>query len=59
MWGGFMKIFNIKQANLFIKLGATVIGCGLGNKNKTYIEFEENKILKDLMVRWSNKEFTL
>lgn len=54
-----MKIFNIKQVNLFIKLGATVIGCGLGNKNKTYIEFKEDKILKDLMVRWGNKEFTL
>ena len=45
-----MKIFNIKQANLFIKLGATVIGCGLGNKNKTYIEFKEDKILEDSWV---------
>lgn len=52
-----MKIFNIKQANLFIKLDATVMGCKLGNKNKTYIEFK-NEILKDLMVRRSNKEFT-
>lgn len=52
-----MKIFNIKQADIFIKNKATVIGCGLGNKYKTYIEFEENQIFKDLMNRWMAKEF--
>ena len=36
-----LKIFNIKQANLFIKLDTTVIGRKLGNKNKTYIEFKK------------------
>ena len=52
-----MKIFNWKQADVFIKNGAKVISTGLGNKNKTYIEFEENQIFKDLMKRWLNKEF--
>ncbi len=52
-----MKIFNIKQANIFIKLGATPIGCGLGNKNKTYIEFKEDDKFKELLNRWLNKEF--
>lgn len=52
-----MKIFNIKQADIFIKLGATPISCGLGNKYKTYIEFKENNKLKELMKRWNNKEF--
>lgn len=52
-----MKIFNIKQAEIFIKNRATVIGCGLGNKYKTYIEFEENQIFNDLMKRWMAKEF--
>jgi hypothetical protein len=52
-----MKIFNIKQANIFIQNGATTIGCGLGNRYKTYIEFKDNQILKDLMVRWMAKEF--
>ena len=52
-----MKIFNIKQAEIFIKNGAVPIGCGLGNKYMTYIEFEENKILEDLMKRWMAKEF--
>ena len=52
-----MKIFNIKQADIFIKNRATTIGCGLGNKYKTYIEFEENQIFKDLMNRWMAKEF--
>jgi len=52
-----MKIFNIKQADIFIKNSAKVIGVGLGNKYKTYIEFEENQIFKDLMTRWMAKEF--
>ncbi len=52
-----MKIFNIKQANIFIKNGATPIGCGLGNRNKTYIEFNEDKVFKELMKRWMAKEF--
>jgi hypothetical protein len=52
-----MKIFNWKQANIFIKQGAKVIGTGLGNRNKTYIEFEDNQILQDLMIRWKAKEF--
>ena len=53
-----MKIFNIKQANIFIKNGAMVIGCGLGNRDKVYIEFDKNnKIFKDLMTRWMAKEF--
>ena len=52
-----MKIFNIKQADLFIRLGATPIGCGLGNRYKTYIEFLNNEIFKDLMIRWMAKEF--
>lgn len=52
-----MKIFNWKQADIFIKNKATVTGTGLGNRNKTYIEFEENKIFQDLMNRWKAKEF--
>ena len=52
-----MKIFNIKQANLFLKNGATAIGCGLGNKNKTYIEFKDNDVFKKLLDKWMAKEF--
>lgn len=52
-----MKIFNIKQADIFIKNGATPICCGLGDRYKVFIEFEENKIFKDLMRKWLNKEF--
>lgn len=52
-----MKIFNIKQADVFIKLGAIPIGCGLGNKYKTYIEFKEDDKFKELLKRWHNKEF--
>lgn len=52
-----MKIFNIKQIDVFIKNKATPIGIGTGNKYKIYIEFEENEIFKDLMKRWMAKEF--
>ena len=52
-----MKIFNIKQADIFIKNGAKPIGCGLGNRDKIYIEFEENNIFESLLERWHNKEF--
>lgn len=52
-----MKIFNWKQADIFIKNKAIVIGVGLGNRNKTYIEFEDNQIFQDLMKKWKAKEF--
>jgi DNA-directed RNA polymerase subunit N (RpoN/RPB10) len=52
-----MKIFNIKQADIFIKHGCIVCGCGLGNKYKTYIEFVENEKLHEMMKRWMAKEF--
>jgi len=51
-----MKIFNIKQADIFVKNNAIVIGCGLGNKNKTYLEFEENKIFRELLEKWLRRE---
>ena len=52
-----MKIFNIKQMDIVIKNGATPTGCGLGNKDKVYIEFKEDDIFKRLLERWHNKEF--
>lgn len=52
-----MKIFNIKQADIFIKNKATPISTGTGDRFKVYIEFEENQIFQDLMKRWLNKEF--
>lgn len=52
-----MKIFNLIQSDVFIKHEAHVIGVGLGDRFKVYIEFEENQIFKELMVRWLNKEF--
>jgi hypothetical protein len=52
-----MKIFNLKQADIFIRKGAKVIGTGTGNRYKVYIEFEENTMFEELMKRWLNKEF--
>lgn len=34
-----IKLFNIYQANKFIKGGCKPIGCALGDKQKAYIEF--------------------
>ena len=52
-----MKIFNIKQADIFLKHGCIAIGAGLGNKYKTYIEIQEDDKFKEMMERWNNKEF--
>lgn len=52
-----MKIFNFKQADIFIKNGCTVTGCGIGNKFKMYIEFLENETFKNILTRWMAKEF--
>ena len=51
-----MKIFNIKQANIFIQYGATTIGCGLGNRYKTYIEFKDDEVFKELLKKWLLRE---
>lgn len=51
-----MKIFNIKQADIFIKNGAYPIGCGLGNRYKTYIEFKDDQIFKELLRKWLLRE---
>jgi len=52
-----MKIFNIKQADIFIKHGCIPVGCGLGNRYKTFIEFKEDDSFKTMMARWLCKEF--
>lgn len=51
-----MKIFNWKQADLFIHLGAKVVSVGLGDRNKMYIEFMNDERFRELMDRWSNRE---
>ncbi len=50
------KIFNIRQADVFIKNGLVAVGCGLGNKDKTYIEFEQNSLFRDLLTKYLNKQ---
>ena len=51
-----MKIFNILQANTLISYGCKVVGCGLGNKNKTYIEFEESDHFKIVLNKWLSRQ---
>ena len=52
-------IFNISQADLFIKQGCIPVGCGLGRKNKVYVEFKVNALFLEMMDKWKNKEFSL
>ena len=51
------KVFNIKQAHTFIQNGAKVLDCGVGDKGKVWIGFEEDLNFHNLMIRWLNKEF--
>jgi hypothetical protein len=51
-----MKIFNIIQANTLIKYNCIVIGCGLGNKNKTYLEFKEDENFKKRLQEWLDRK---
>lgn len=51
-----MKIFNIFQANILIKNGGIVTGCGLGNKYKTYIEFLEDENFNIILNKWIKRE---
>lgn len=52
-------IFNISQANLFAQNGCKIVGCGLGRKNKVYVEFEINALFLEMMKKWKDKEFSL
>lgn len=53
-----MKMLNIYQADLFIKEGCQVIGCGIGKDSFIYLEFNENdERFKTVMKKWQNKEF--
>ena len=52
-----MKIFNIKQANIFMNNGCIAKGCGLGERGKVFIEFKEDITFHQMMTKWLNKEF--
>lgn len=52
-----MKIFNIKQANIFMNNGCIAVGCGLGDKGKVFIVFREDDTFEAMLSKWHNKEF--
>ena len=39
-----------------IKHNCKVIACGLGNKNKTYIEFLEDENFNTVLNKWLRRE---
>lgn len=49
------KIFNLYQANKFIKLGATVEGCGI-SRGKAYIEFKTDNLFYELIEKWNKHQ---
>lgn len=52
-------IFNIKQADIFVKNDCKIVGVGLGNKNKVYFLFEVDPQFEYMMAQWDNRKFLL
>lgn len=53
-----MKMFNFYQADVFIKEGCQVIGCGIGRECFAYLEFDEkDNVFIEVMKKWQNKEY--
>ena len=52
-------IFNISQADLFVKKGCKVVGFGLVRRNNVFVEFEVDTLFLEIMKKWKNKEFSL
>lgn len=52
-----VKIFNIPQADTFVKHGCKVVGIGFGNNTKVAIVFQRDEKFEDMLKRWHNKEF--
>lgn len=50
-----IKLFNIYQANKFIKGGCKPIGCALGDKQKAYIEFLVDENFINCMKKWRSR----
>lgn len=52
-----LKIWDLKQANYFIRNGANVLSVNIDyTSGKTYVKFEVNHCFKQLMTKWQNKE---
>lgn len=47
------QIFNLYQANKFIKNGAIIDSVGL-SRGKTYVQFIVDELFKELIERWNS-----
>ena len=53
-----VQIFNLKQADLFLKHGATAVGTGKCRRT-IYIEFLRDEVFEELIGKWHRKEFNI
>jgi hypothetical protein len=49
------KIFNLYQADLFVKAGATVKGIGKSETKTIFILFEVNEKFIELIDKWNKR----
>lgn len=49
-------IYNLEQANFFIKEGVSVVEVGRGKKNDFYIKFLRNSLSNLVFDKWINNK---
>lgn len=54
-----INIFNIPQAQTFIRHGCKVVDITMGKRAKVAIVFERDAVLETMLQRWHNKEFII
>ena len=51
----YFYIYNIEQANFFIKEGLSVVEVGIGKKKDVYIKFVRNYVSELVFTKWTNR----
>lgn len=54
-----IKIFNVPQAQTFVRNGCTVVDVSMGKYSKVAIVFKRDETLELMLQRWRNKEFVV
>lgn len=49
-------IYNMKQADFFIKNGCEILGCGTGNKGDCYVVFKDGTLFQKIFEVWKTRE---
>ena len=54
-----IAIYNLRQANLFIREGCKVVGVKKRVDNKVAIIFQVDDTFKDVMTKWQQYEYKI